>query len=142
MMPLSPVKLHASFKGTDVKGLTSFYGLAALNIYFNGSIDVTKIALDEYYKNLTYQALSNENDNIFLSFSYGASLIRSILEGFKAKQLQEIEKLNEISKKIKDKLSVIFNTIESPAMNIQLGKEESNIESELFDPKKFSTPLT
>ena len=26
-------------------------------------------------------------------------------------------------------------------MNIQLGKEESDVESELFVPKKFSTPL-
>ena len=140
-MPLLPVKLHSSFKGTDAKGLTSFYGLAALNFYFNGSQDVTKIALDEYDKNLTYQALSNENDNIFLSFTYGVSLIHSILEGFKAKQLQEIEKSKEISKKIKDKLDITFDPIESPAMNIQLGEEESDAGSELFVPKKYSTPL-
>ena len=139
MTPLSPVKLHSSFKGSETKGLTSFYGLAALNIYFNGSQDVTKIALNEYYKNLTYQELNNENGNIFLT--YGASLIHSILEGFKAKQLQEIEKSKEISKKIKDKLDIAFDTIESPAMNIQLDKEESDVESESFIPKKFSTPL-
>ena len=32
--------------------------------------------------NLTYQALSQENDNIFLSFENGTSLIHSILEAF------------------------------------------------------------
>ena len=65
-MPLSPMKLHTSFRGTDARGLTSFHALAALNIYFGRSKDVSKIALGEYLKNLTYQALSNENDNIYL----------------------------------------------------------------------------
>ena len=69
-MSLSPIKLHTSFRGTDAKGLVSFHALAALNIYFSGSQDVWKIALSEYLKNLIYQALSDENDNIYLSFTY------------------------------------------------------------------------
>ena len=48
--------------------------------------------MGEYLKNLTYQALSQENYNIFLSFTYGASLIHSILEAFKRKEQNEIEK--------------------------------------------------
>ena len=56
-MPLSSMKLHTSFRGTDAKGAASFHTLAALNIYFGGSQDVSKIALGEYLKNLTYQAL-------------------------------------------------------------------------------------
>ena len=111
-MPLSPMKLHTSFRGTDAKGIASLHALAALNIYFGGSQDVSKIALGEYLKNLTYQALSNENDNIYLSFTYGASLIHSLLEAFKTKQIQEIEKSKEISEKIKDKLDITFDTIE------------------------------
>ena len=62
---------------------------------------MSKIAPGEYLKNLTYQALSDENDNIYLSFTYGASLIHSLLEAFKAKQIQEIEKSKEISEKNK-----------------------------------------
>ena len=140
-MPLSPMKLHTSFRGTDAKGIASLHALAALNIYFGGSQDVSKIALGEYLKNLTSQALSNENDNIYLSFTYGASLIHSLLEAFKTKQIQEIEMSKEISEKIKDKLDITFDTIESPAMKTQLGEEESEAESEYFLPKKFSTPL-
>ena len=140
-MPLSPMKLHTSFRGTDAKGLASFHALAALNIYFDGSQDVSKIALGEYLKNLTYQALSDKNDNIYLSFTYGASLIHSLLKALTTKQKQEIEKSKEISEKIKNKLDITFDTIESPAMKIQLGEEESEAESEYFIPKKFSTPL-
>ena len=140
-MPLSPMKLHTSFRGTDARGLAFLHALAALNINFSGSQDVSKIALGKYLKNLTYQALSNENDNIYLSFTYGASLIHSLLEAFKTKQIQEIEMSKEISEKIKDKLDITFDTIESPAMKTQLGEEESEAESEYFLPKKFSTPL-
>ena len=61
---------------------------------------MSKIAPGEYLKNLTYQTLSDEND-IYLSFTYEASLIHSLLEAFKAKQIQEIEKSKEISEKNK-----------------------------------------
>ena len=78
-MPLSLLDLYKKFRATDAKGLVSLHGLAALNIHFGGNSDISKIALGEYFKNLTYQALSQKNDNIFLSFSHGASLIHSLL---------------------------------------------------------------
>ena len=140
-MPLSPMKLHTGFRRTAAKGLASFHALAVLNIYFGRSQDVSKIALREYLKNLTYQALSDENYNIYLSFTYGASLIHSLLGALTTKQKQEIEKSKEISEKIKYKRDITFDTIESPAMKIQLEEEESEAESEYFIPKKFSTPL-
>ena len=90
---------------------------------------------------MTYQALSDKNDNIFLSFTYGASLIHPLLEALTTEQKQEIEKSKEISEKTKDKLDITFDTIESPAMKIQLEEEESKAESEYFIGKKFSTPL-
>ena len=68
-MPLSPLHLFKKFKGTDSKGLASLHGLAALNIYFGGSQDTSQIAMGEYLKNVAYQTLSQENDNIFLSFT-------------------------------------------------------------------------
>ena len=87
-MPLSPFNLYKKFPATDAKGLVSLHGLAALNIYFSGNSDISKIALGEYFKSLTYQALSQENDNIFLSFSHAASLIHSLLEAFKTKKMK------------------------------------------------------
>ena len=139
-MPLSPLHLFKKFKGTDAKGLVSLHGLAALNIYFGGSQDASQIAMGEYLRNLTYQALSQENDNIFLSFTYGASLIHLILEAFKRKEQNEVEKSKIISEKIKDKLDIKFDVVETSAMKIQLGDEESEIEHEP-KPTEFSTPL-
>ena len=56
------------------------------------------------------------------------------MEAFKTKQIQEIEKSKEISENIKDKLDMAFDTIDSPAMKIQLREEESEAESEYFIP--------
>ena len=129
-MPLLPLHLFKKFKGTDAKGLVSLHGLAALNIYFGGSQDASQIAMGEYLKNLTYQALRQENDNIFLSFTYGESLIHSILEAFKRKEQNKVEKSKIISEKMKDKLDIKFDVVETPAMKIQLCDEESEIEHE------------
>ena len=139
-MPLSPLDLYKKFRATDAKGLVSLHDLAALNIYFGGNSDISKIALGEYFKNLTCQALSQENDNIFLSFSHGTSLIHSLLEAFKTKEKNEIENSKILSQKINEKLDIRFEEVESPAMQIQLGTEETEIEHEP-KPVEFSTPL-
>ena len=44
-IPLSPLDLYKTFRATDAKGLVSLHGLAALNIYFSGNNDISKIAL-------------------------------------------------------------------------------------------------
>ena len=139
-MPLSPLHLYKKVCATDAKGLVSLHGLATLNIYFGGNSDISKIAFGEYFKNLTYQALSQENDNIFLYFSHVASLIHSLLEAFKTKEKNEVENSKILSQKINEKLDIRFEEIESPAMQIQLGTEESDIEHEP-KPAEFSTPL-
>ena len=139
-MPLLPLELYKKFHGTDANGLVSLHGLVALNIYFGGNQEASKIAISEVLKNLTYQALSQENDNIFLSFENGQLLIHSILEAFKMKEKDEIKKILEISEEIRKKLDTTFDIIEAPAMQIQLGEEESEVE---YEPKpvEFSTPL-
>ena len=73
-----PPDLYQKFAGTDAKGLVSLHALAALNIYFGGNKVVSQTAFGEFMKNLTYQALSDENDNIFLSFEKSINLAHSI----------------------------------------------------------------
>ena len=79
--------------------LTSLHGLAALNIYFGGNQQASQIAFSEYLKNLTYQALIQENDNIFLSFDDGICLVHSILEAFINKEKRKLKKHLKLVKK-------------------------------------------
>ena len=75
---------------TDAKGLVSLHALAALNIYFGGNKVVSQTAFGEFMKNLTYQALSDENDNIFLSFEESVNLAHSIVNAFADTENKEI----------------------------------------------------
>ena len=90
-------------------------------------------------KNLTYQALSQENDdNIFLSFDFATDLAHSIVNTLAQIGNEEGEMASEITDQINKKLDFELETVESPAMQIQLG-EEPEISQE---PIQASTPLT
>ena len=98
-MPLSPLHLYKKFAGTDAKGLLSFHGLAALNIYFGGSQHASKTASSEFLTNLTDQTLSQENDDIFLSFDNAIYLVQSIVNAIINKKKMKLKKHLKLVKK-------------------------------------------
>ena len=57
-MPLSPLNLYRTSAGADTKGLVSLHGLAALIIYFGGNQQASQTTFGEFFKKLTYEALS------------------------------------------------------------------------------------
>ena len=137
-MPISPVDLYKKFAGTDAKALVSIHALAALNIHFGGNKYISQGVLGEYLKNLTYQALSQENDKIFMSFSEIGLLVNDLLEQVVFKGNTEIEKSSAISKEIRKQLKTDFKLNLSPEMKIQ--REEEEIEAKP-EPTQFSTQL-
>ena len=137
---LPPPDLYKKFAGTDAKGLVSLHALAALNIYFGGNRTASQTAFGELLKNLTYQALSQENDDIFLSFEEGVNLVHSIVNAFAEMENTEFQIASQDSKQISEKLDTQFEVVEALAMQIQLGEEESVITEEP-KPIEFSTPL-
>ena len=87
--------------------------------------------------NLTYQALSQENDEIFLSFDQATNLAHSIVNALVDMTRQENRSMPEISDQINDKLDINFEAVESPAMQVQLGEEPKM--SEEAQPIQTST---
>ena len=78
-MPISPVDLYKKFVPADAKALVSIHALAALNIHFGRNKYTSQAALGEYLSNfLTYQALSQENDKIFMSFNELGLLVNDL----------------------------------------------------------------
>ena len=82
--------------------------------------------------------MSQENDEIFLSFDQATNLAHSIVNTLVDITLEENRSMSEISDQISDKLDINFEAVESPAMQIQLG-EEPEMSEELI---QVSTPLT
>ena len=129
-MPISPVDLYKEFAGTDAKALVSIHALAALNIHFGGNKYTSQAALAEYLNNLTYQALSQENDKIFMSFSKLGLLVNDLLEQFVLKENTQIEKSSAISEEIRNQLKTDFKLNLSPEIKIQRREEEIETERE------------
>ena len=111
-----------------------------LNIHFGGNKYISQSTLSEYLKSLTYQALNQENDEIFMSFGDVELSINDLLEQFVRKENAEVEKASAISKKIKNQLKTNLQLNLFPEKKIQKGEEEEETETEL-KPTEFSTPL-
>ena len=139
-MPISPVDLYKKFPGREAKWLVSIHALAALNIHFSGNKYISQAAIDECSRNLTNQALSQENDEIFMSFNNISLLVSDLLQQFVIKENEEFKKASAISKEVRNKLETDFEINLSPEMKIQIGEEEEEIETEP-EPTEFSTPL-
>ena len=98
-MPISPVDLYNKFAGRGAKGLVSIYALAALNIHFGGNKYISQVAIGEYLQNLTYQALSQESDEIFMPFNNIGLLVDDCQSSFLLKKMKKLQKLQQSVKK-------------------------------------------
>ena len=81
-IPISPIDLCKNFAGSDAQALVSIQALAALNIHFGGNKYVSRQAMHEYFKNLTFQILSQENDKFYMSFTEIGLQVNDLLECF------------------------------------------------------------
>ena len=103
---MSPPDLYKTFAGTDAKVIVSLHALAALNIFFGGSRIASQTAFGELLKNLAYQALSQENDDIFLSFKEAIKLVHSIINAFAEMENREFEIASQVREQIRGSSSI------------------------------------
>ena len=117
--------------------LSSLHGLCALNIYFGGDKNISALAYGEFLQNMTYQALSQESDEVVITFDQGVSLTHSIVNALNNVLAEESELTSELSDRVNSALDFTFNSED----------EMSAIENEktvtlLEEPIQASTPLT
>ena len=60
--------LYEMLQGTKSNGLVSLQFLSALNIFFGGSVDLSRHAITELYNNLSFEALSGKQNLSFEKF--------------------------------------------------------------------------
>ena len=144
--PLSPIGLHKIFKATDAKALASSQAIAALNIHLGGDRDISKKALTEFLCNLTFQALSKENDDILLSFEHVGNLFLDILESLAKIDQQLFNDSKILSENLKEELNKTEYELDLPPeleIHEDLAKYRKEGKKPLLPPKPFSssTPL-
>ena len=75
---ISPRSLYETYVGRDMQGLTSVQFLAAFNKFLGGDKEISRNAMSEFFHNLSWQALTNENDSIKIEFAAITELVKSI----------------------------------------------------------------
>ena len=79
---INPFDLYEKFQFTDSHGLVSVPFLAALNVFVGGDKNISKNAMSEFFRNLTLQALSIEDDRIEIKFDEIEKLNKELKEAF------------------------------------------------------------
>ena len=75
---ISPRSLYETYLGRDMQGLTSVQFLAAFNRFLGGDKEISRNAMSEFFHNLSWQALTNDNDSVKIEFTAIRELVKSI----------------------------------------------------------------
>ena len=116
-----------------------------LNIHLGRNAIVSKNASAEFLHNLAFQALSKENDKVYLNFDDIGILVLDILECLAKKDQQSINVAKILNKNIKQELDKRQFELELPAglqiqedLEMYLKKEKK---PPMPPPRYTSTPL-
>ena len=101
---ISPRSLYETYVGRDMQGLTSVQFLAAFNRFLDGDKEVSRNAMSEFFHNLSWQALANENDSIKIGFSAITELVESINLLLQKKIYESKRKTALINSQIQNKI--------------------------------------
>ena len=75
---ISSRSLYETYVGRDMQGLISVQFLAAFNRFLGGDKEISRNAMSEFFHNLSWQALTNDNDSIQIEFKANTELVKSI----------------------------------------------------------------
>ena len=102
---LSPRSLYESYVGRDMQGVVSLQFLAAFNRFLGGDTEVSRDARSELFHNLSWQALTNDNDSIQVQFEAVTTLVQSISHLFQREVYEAKKEQIKRGKEIVDELT-------------------------------------
>ena len=102
---LSPRTLYESYVGCDMQGLVSLQFLAAFNRFLGGDKEISRDAMSEFFHNMSWQALTYDNDSIQVKFEAATELVKNINHFIQKQMYENKKKTMEIGKKIVEQLT-------------------------------------
>ena len=120
---LSPQDLYESFVGRDMQGVVSVQFLAAFNRFLGGDKEISRNALSEFFHNLSWQALTNDNDSVQVKFEAATELVKNINRLLQQQIYDNKRKTMEIGKKIVEQL----NNKEKETVKSEIEKVEERL---------------
>ena len=101
---ISPLALYRKYLSKDMRGLLGVQFLAVLNIFLGSGLSISKNAMGGLFHNLSYQALSKDNDKYKLEFATITLLVKSIIYKLEQKTAENKFKPEEIKREIQNQL--------------------------------------
>ena len=99
-----PRSLYETYLGRDMQGLTSVQFLAAFNRFLGGDKEISRNAMSEFFHNLSWQALTNDDDSIKIEFTAITELVKSINLLLQKKKYDSKRKTTLINAKLPNKI--------------------------------------
>ena len=127
---LSPLALYDTYAGRDMKGVVSVQFLAALNTFLWGDCKQSRDAMCELFHNLSWQALTNDNDKHQIQFGHVSILVQSINQRIQKHILEHRKKTADINFKIVSQLN------DKQVVNEESQSEIDKIEQKIIDDNK------
>ena len=101
---ISPRSLYETYVGRDMQGKTSVQFLATFNRFLGGNVELSRNAMNEFFHNLSWQVLTNDNNSVQIKFEAITELVKSINFLLQKKIYESKKRTQEINAKIQDKL--------------------------------------
>ena len=112
-----------------MQGLVSVQFLAAFNRFLGGDTEVSRNAMSEFFHNLSWQSLTNDNDSVQLEFTAITELVRSINHLIQKEIYESNKKTLEVGKDIVERLL----RKESETIKTEIEKVEENIVEDIIN---------
>ena len=125
---LSPRDLYESFVGRDMQHVVSVQFLAVFNRFFGGDKKISRNALSEFFHNLSWQALTNDNDSMQVKFEAATELVKNINHLLQQQIYENKRKTIEIGKKIVEQL----NNKEKETVKTEIEKVEERVVDDII----------
>ena len=101
---ISTNQLYEKFGCTVSRGLFSIQALAALDIYYGGSTEISRQTL-EFVNNMSHQALKKDNYNVFMQFDRTTELINKLIFILLDRNNRSLNIGNAINNNINDEIN-------------------------------------
>ena len=87
-----------------MRGIVSVQFLAAFNIFLGGDSELSRDAMSELFHNLSWQALTNDNDRYQIQFNAISVLVQSINQRLQRQVMNHRRKTKDVNSQITDAL--------------------------------------
>ena len=117
---ISPSEINEKFQSGPSYGLAAVQFIAALNVYFGGDKELSRNVMSEFFRNMSPQALTIDDDSIKLGFDEIIELnknLKSLIREDDRSDIEIIDLKEQQFEEIKDKTQLIEEEVVSNIIN-------------------------